>query len=107
MQKAVLPVVRSKTCSIDRLCLDIPQSKSDWHSFESETIWSPVPLTDVEKELVASVTQGGLSGEEITAEMGHACSSKTVQRLAQSMECHKRIPRRKPNVRLGIRLRRV
>ena len=72
----------------------------------------PVLFTDTEKqELIAFVTRDRrtrrLSWEEITAEMGYACSPKTVQRVVQSMGYHKRIPRRKFNARPDNRPRRV
>ena len=72
----------------------------------------PVLFTDAEKQqLIAFVTRDRrtrrLSLEEITAEMGYACSPKTVQRVVQSLGCHKLIPRRKFNVRPDNRPRRV
>ena len=72
----------------------------------------PVLFNDAEKqELISFVTRDRrtrrLSWEEITAEMGYACSPKTVQRVVQSLGYHKRIPRRKFNVRPDNRPRRV
>ena len=72
----------------------------------------PVSFNDAEKqELIDFVTRDRrtrrLSWEEITAEMGYACSAKTVQRVVQSMGYHKRVPRRKFNVRPDNRPRRV
>ena len=72
----------------------------------------PVSFNDAEKqELIAFVTRDRrtrrLSWEEITAEMGCACSAKTVQRVVQSMGFHKRVPRKKFNVRPDNRPRRV
>ena len=101
-----------KAFSIDRLYLDIPQGKKYWHSFESETSGFPVSFNDAEKqELIDFVTRDQrtrcLSWEEITVEMGHACSVKAIQRVVQSMKYHKRVPWRKLNVRPDNRPRRA
>ena len=45
VQKVVPPRVSTlKAFGIDRLYLDIPQGKKYWHSFKSETLWSPCVL---------------------------------------------------------------
>jgi hypothetical protein len=61
-------------------------------------------FSDAEKQrLVQFVTRDSrtrrLSWEEIRVEMGYACSPRTIRNVLASMGYHKRVPRRKFNVR--------
>lgn len=63
------------------------------------------PIFDDAKKahLVAIITRDGwtrrLTWEAICIEMGYACSSRTVKNVVESLGYHKRVPRRKFNIR--------
>ena len=103
-----------KAYSIDK-CLDVPWSKRDRHTFESKTLWSPCFIYRCQKTRIDCLCHP--RSKNPTPLLGRnyrrnglcmrICSPKTVQRVVQPMGYHKRIPRRKFNVRPENRPRRV
>ena len=72
---------------------------------------SPV-FDDAEKaRLIAFITRDSktrrLSWDAICREMGYACSPKTVKCVVEAMGYHKRVPRRKFNIRPANKLKRI
>jgi hypothetical protein len=66
---------------------------------------------DEKRKLVASVIRGArtrrLTWDAVVAEMGYACSAKTVKRVMAEMGYHKRVPRKKFNIRPASKPKRV
>jgi hypothetical protein len=72
----------------------------------------PPIFDDAEKQrLVAFVTRDAktrrLTWDAICVEMGYACSPKTVKNVIESMGYHKRVPRKKFNIRIYNKPKRV